>query len=266
MSNYLDTYSGAYGGYLSDDEKIEVGEFAAKLIEAKTMSDRARIDSLIKEAAASIDNYPDFERLMGLFDWLEKEAEGSGNSWLKNNLGTVLGASAAAFNLTQAITTGAKKLNRSYRQKQAFAQILRDYPNLRHDVNTPRYFQLIIDFSPAIAENPLVAGNVMEEFRKLGPAAITPVRINELLGLQAAISRNHVDEVKSITEPLAKSFEVGAKTYNDRAEQGKTHKEFLVKATRARTDLVNAQAKADEAKARLLRESNISDERAFDSK
>ena len=61
---------------------------------------------------------------------------------------------------------------------------MRDHPELKNDSNVPQYFQAIADFAPNIAENPLVAGNILMQMHRVGPAMVTPSLIKELVEMQ----------------------------------------------------------------------------------
>lgn len=207
MGKIVDDYAGVYGGFLTPEEQVDLGKFAASLLDAKMSSNKDKIQDLIKNAALEIDNYEDFEAVMGVFDWLEKEAA---DSKISPAIGNVLSAAAAGFAMAPAVASFARHIKRKDAMSKSFEQILKDYPNLKSDPNTPRYFKLIADFAPDVAANPLIAGNVMETFRKLGPGAITPTAINEILGLQGRISMTAVDAAKAYGEPMSRALEIGA--------------------------------------------------------
>ena len=227
MSKIFDDYSFVYGGFLTEQEKIELGKFASQLLDAKTSGNKEKLGDIIKTAAAAIDNYEDFEAVIGLFDWLEKEAA-TGNTYKKMSpaLGNVLAAATAAFALAPAVASLSRHSKRQKAFATSFEQILKDYPNLKGDPNTPRYFKLITDFAPEVASNPLVAGNVMDTFRKMGPASITPTVINELLGLQGRINTNSTDVANTFSQPLSKAFEVGANRYQKLEELSRKDQEI----------------------------------------
>lgn len=203
MSKHLEDFSAIYGGFLTTEEQAELSKFASMLLAAKTTNNEEQIKALIKEAASTIDNYADFEAVMGVFDWLEKEASGTPSTMWGNILAGVL-ASAA---LSPLVIAGVKSGTRSKKIKESLKQIMIDYPNLKNDPNVPRYFRMIVDFAPDVAANPILAGNVLENFRKLGPAAVTPTVINELLGLQSRFSTNSTDVAKTYVDPVAKASE-----------------------------------------------------------
>lgn len=203
----LAEYPAIYGGELQPDEEREISKFASALVQAKNKGDASAVADLIKEAAAEITEYADFEALMGLFDWLQKEAELQDKT--KNNIAHILALSSAAFAATPAIVAGVKYMKRKHQQETAFRQILKDYPALRDDPNTPRYFKLLVDFAPDIASNPLVAGNVLDHFRRLGPSAITPSAVNELSGLQRQVNTSSADAVNLVSKSLSDSFNIG---------------------------------------------------------
>jgi len=207
MTKFVSDYAGVYGGELSSAEGEELGKFASALLLAKTKNDSAAIQSLIKQAVSEIDNEDDFEALLGVLDWIEKEAQIAPPS-RSNTLGNVLAAIGAAGALAGPVAKGVQLMRRQNQLTASMTQILQDYPSLKNDPNTPRYFRLLKDFAPDIAANPLVAGNVMNSFSRLGPASITPQVINELLGLQGRSAQNLSDSISSIAQPASRAAEI----------------------------------------------------------
>lgn len=197
MSIYQE-YSGVYGE-LNDAEKEDLGKFGADLISAKITGDAEKIAGLIKEAASDVDNLEDLEAFLGLSSWLEKEAWSTESAKTLKNV--VLPIAGLAFAATPLVVHGTRAAIRAQKHSASLAAILREHPALRDDPNTQRYFHMIKSFAPDIAANSLVAGNVMEELRKLGPAAVSPARIADLLQLQGRI----VDERSRIPDLIASS-------------------------------------------------------------
>jgi hypothetical protein len=186
MSIYQE-YSCVYGD-LNDAEKDELGKFGADLISAKITNNADKVVELLKEAAGAIDDVDDLDAFLGLVSWLEKEAWLPTKDTVKNVILPIAGVSFAAV---PAAVLGARSLSRSIKHGQSLQAIMREHPALKDDPNTSRYFHMIKSFAPDIAANSLVAGNVMDELRKLGPAAVTPARIAELLQLQGRIGDSH---------------------------------------------------------------------------
>lgn len=182
MTVYKD-YEGIYGE-LSSTEKEDIGKFAADLMAAKLSNDAGKINELLKSAASDIDNIDDVEAFIGLASWLEKEASVETRNALSKY---VLPIAGLAFQATPLAVAGVRAAGRAMKYKEVFKTILKEHPALKDDPNTSRYYDMIKSFSPDVASNALVAGNVMEELRQLGPAAVTPQRIGELLQLQGRI-------------------------------------------------------------------------------
>jgi hypothetical protein len=226
MSIYQD-YSGVYGE-LTDAEKEDLGKFGADLISAKITLDAGKIAELIKEAANDIDNEDDLEAFLGLASWLEKEAwSDSTTNTLRN---VVLPIAGVAFAATPLIVHGTRAAMRAQKHGQSLKTILSEHPALREDPNTSRYFHMIKSFAPDVAANSLIAGNVMEELRKLGPAAVTPARISELLQLQGRISddRSRVPElVASSGKDAVKAFMPEKVESEEDSELAKAEKKLL---------------------------------------
>lgn len=96
---------------------------------------------------------------------------------------------AVALSAAPLIEHYGNKMVRDRRIKKSLAAIMREHPELRRDPNVSKYFQAIVDFAPDIAANSHVAGNVLQQMHQIGPGALTPRAIGELLSVQADHAR-----------------------------------------------------------------------------
>ena len=205
----LDSYSGVYGGYLTPEERKELGKFAADLLQAKVTKDSAKIEALLKEASLTLtENYSDFEAFVGLVGWLEKHAADVPKD-KKANISNILQAISATMALAPAVYAGAKWAGRKMQLNNSKEQILRDNPALRNEPKFDQYFDMIASFSPEVAAQPILAGNVLENIRRLGPAAVTPQMINDLLGLQGRLSPSAGEMLGTISSSVGKASDIG---------------------------------------------------------
>lgn len=113
-------------------------------------------------------------------------AKAARGGFLQKGLLPALGMGIIALPL---MMSGLASLARTSGLKKSLGQIMKDHPELRNDPNAGRYFQAISDFAPAVATNPLLAGNVMKQLHQIGPAALTPAMIKDLLGVQETASK-----------------------------------------------------------------------------
>lgn len=107
-------------------------------------------------------------------------------SLVQSGLLPALGVAAVGLPL---LMSGLESMTRTRALKKSLTKVMQDHPELRNDSNAGRYFQAISDFAPAVATNPLLAGNVMKQLHQIGPAALTPAMIKDLLGVQETASK-----------------------------------------------------------------------------
>ena len=205
----LNDYSGVYGGFLTADERKELGKFASDLLQAKVSKDSTKIEALLKEASETLtQNYEDFEAFVGLVGWLEKHAAQAKDK--KNTLTNILTAIQATMALAPAAYIGAKWVGRKMELNKSKAKILADNPALQGEPRFNEYFDMIASFAPEVAKQPILAGNVIENLRRLGPAAVTPQMINDLLGLQGRLSPSTQEAVSTVSSGIGRAAEIGA--------------------------------------------------------
>jgi hypothetical protein len=241
----LDNYSGVYGGYLTPEERKELGKFAADLLQAKVSKDSSKIEALLKEASLTLtENYEDFEAFVGLVDWLEKHAADVPKD-KRANITNILQAVGATMSLAPAIYAGAKWAGRKMQLKKSREQILRDNPALRNEPRFNQYFDMIASFSPEVAAQPILAGNVLENIRRLGPAAVTPQLINDLLGLQGRLAPTTAETLGTVSSGIGRAAEIGAQRFGEiRKEESERGKDAL-QAKRDEADAIRKRNKLD---------------------
>lgn len=199
-------------GELRSEESVKIGAFAEHVASAVHADDGDRLKTLVKTAMASLcDDRPAFLRLIGTLNYAETYGTPSEKTAVARLLPLVkiamteidaeqalakqadardwahlgVGAAGLALGAAPFLSHMAHRSQREKKIKASFARILQDHPELRSDANTPRYFQAIVDFAPDVAANALVAGNVMRTMHQIGPGAVTPKMISELLAVQS---------------------------------------------------------------------------------
>jgi len=101
-----------------------------------------------------------------------------------------IGLSAAGLGIAAApfIAHAVKERRRKSQIRNSFQQVLREHPHLQQDPHIHRYFHAVANFAPSVAANPLLAGNVLNSMHQIGPAAVTPRAIGELMSVDKDMS------------------------------------------------------------------------------
>lgn len=185
-------YACLYGDLeFTPEEQEELGRVAARLI--KIAADGCKEEELTRffvDEFRGIDEAA-LDRISGTIEFLslyEKQAQGP-----LQTLGLILAPLATAIAATPLIAHGIKSLQDSSAIKQSLATVMKQHPELKGDPNVPMYFQAIVDFAPAVAKNPLIAGNLLAQWHKAGPSLATPQIIRELVGIQKDIPSKALD-------------------------------------------------------------------------
>lgn len=197
-------------GELRSDESAQVGSFAADVASAVHADDGDRLQAMVKTAMASLaDDRSAFLRLIGALNYAETYGTPTEKTAVARLLPLVksamreldaeralakhadahwaqvgIGAAGLALGAAPFMSHMLHRSARETKIKTSFSRILQDHPELRGDPNTPRYFQAVVDFAPDVAANALVAGNVLKTMHQIGPGAVTPKMIAELLQVQ----------------------------------------------------------------------------------
>ena len=214
----LEKYACLYGEVtFTKEEREEIADFVAGLVKFAHISNEAEWKTLVGRHFDYVQNST-FEKIAHYCEYLsviegetdprirrildgdgiDKEAQGPGHiggapaarsgimSLISSGLLPAIGAAAVGVPL---LMGGLESLGRTRKLKQSLQKIMRDHPELRNDANAGRYFQAISDFAPSVASNPLLAGNVMKQLHQIGPAALTPAMIKDLLGVQETANK-----------------------------------------------------------------------------
>lgn len=142
---------------------------------------------------------------------LSATSKAAKGGFMQKGLLPALGLGVVALPL---IMSGLANFNRTSGLKRSLVQVMKDHPELRNDPNAGRYFQAIADFAPAVATNSLLAGNVMKQLHQIGPAALTPAMIKDLLGVQETVSKLRQPsqgQIKDIGESMISAGGIYAK-------------------------------------------------------
>lgn len=129
---------------------------------------------------------------------------------------TLISTLAAAAVAAPVIQGAIDSVRQSSNLKRSLTQILQRHPELRDDPNTGQHFQALATFAPTLAENPLVAGQLMKRLHE-SPGLLTPETIRSWLGVQSGLAtsaqpmQNQVNTLANVMMGLARNVEEGRK-------------------------------------------------------
>ncbi len=107
-----------------------------------------------------------------------------GAKWWGDNWEPTVAALAVSGVAVPVIAAGVKAMTQSGNLKTSLERLLRQHPELRNDPNVGHYFQILTTFAPHVAQNPILAGNLLKRWHETGPDLITPNMIKELLDIE----------------------------------------------------------------------------------
>ncbi len=186
--------------------------------------ERAAVDRHItKEAFAALEKLaPHIEKTAGIADTIMgalrsvKRTTGTGlramgrgtakgGKWWGKNWQPVMAAMALGGVAAPVIASGVKAITQSGNLKTSLTRLLRQHPELRNDPNVAHYFQILTTFAPHVAQNPILAGNLLKRWHETGPDLITPNMIKELLDIEnqsGNIERTTQDQVNVLSKTM----------------------------------------------------------------
>ena len=187
-----DEFKDSLVGELNNEEIRELAKFAAALSTVKRKRDAEAVEGLMKQAAAEITDVDDFYYVENLMRFLEKTAADGGKQGISMgqaaqiaSLG--LGAATAIAPLAARLYGGMKAKKRL---KKTLTEVQSDHPGLFSPAKveqTKRNFGVIKDFAPHIAQNALVAGNVLARMDEYGPRAMDINTVKEMAETQKTV-------------------------------------------------------------------------------
>jgi hypothetical protein len=142
-----------------------------------------------------------------------------GGKWWGKNWQPVMAAMALSGVAAPVIASGVKAITQSSNLKNSLGRLLRQHPELRNDPNVAHYFQILTTFAPHVAQNPILAGNLLKRWHETGPDLITPNMIKELLDIENQ-SGNIERTTQTQVNELSKSMMDMAKTDWGKARGG----------------------------------------------
>ena len=124
--------------------------------------------------------------LKGTGGWLKGKIPSLPSADKANSLMALTAVSAVAIPL---IVSGIRSVVEKFELRSSLKQILKEHPELRNDPNVPHYFQMLSSFSPSVATNPLLAGNLLKKFHETGPSFVQPGTLKELVEIQTGAQK-----------------------------------------------------------------------------
>ena len=206
--NLYETFKDVYVGDLTEQETRELAKFASALVSAKAEENVEKTAALLKHAASEITEYEDFEAISNLFVGIKNNTPGLEKFASVDRVGKNIDIALKGGLLASAIApifVGMYKRNQQRRNHdRVFNQILSENPDLAKShtyEETKRNFDTLKQFSPDVASNALVSGNVLQRMNRLGPSLMDINMVNELASTQ-----------KDISDRRKKDFEIAPRT------------------------------------------------------
>jgi hypothetical protein len=125
--------------------------------------------------------------------------------WWSKNWQPTMAAMALSSVAAPVIASGVKAITQSGGLRSSLTRLLRQHPELRNDPNVGHYFQILTTFAPHVAQNPILAGNLLKRWHETGPDLITPNMIKELLDIEnqsGNIERTTQDQVNTMARTM----------------------------------------------------------------
>jgi len=226
--------------YASDDLIEKIGRVTTYIAFRGEDHERAAVDRHItKEAFSALEKLsPHIEKTAGIADkmlqalkdvgrgvgrgtkytWHGKGTPGKpggivrGGQWWGKNWQPIMAAMALSGVAAPVIASGVKAITQSGNLKNSLTRILRQHPELRNDPNVGHYFQILTTFAPHVAQNPILAGNLMKRWHETGPDLIQPGMIKELLDIEnqsgniERTTQGQVNQMATTMLDVAKNF------------------------------------------------------------
>lgn len=210
--------------YAPDELLEKIGRITTYLALRGEPRERAAVDRHItKEAFAVLEKLaPHIEKTAGIADVImralrsARKATGSGlkamgrgtvsgGKWWSRNWKPATAGIALSSVVAPVIASGIKAVTQSGNLKTSLTKLLRQHPELRNDPNVAHYFQILTTFAPHVAQNPILAGNLLKRWHETGPDLITPNMIKELLDIEnqsGNIERTTQDQVNVMSKTM----------------------------------------------------------------
>lgn len=200
--------------------QAEVGKFEGKLILAIATGDPTKVAGLVEREILSGSNEQEFGVYMAALDELGaiqrqpipdnmdeeilKEA-GEFTNNLKNTLKDPISAlqlGAAAMAVVPTLAYGAKYLMGKASNRRLRSKVIKSDPLFtKNKKESSRYFNMIMNYAPALKKSPIIVGNLMKSWLNTGPEFITHAHVDQLLSLQERFNRTStINDVAKATE------------------------------------------------------------------
>jgi hypothetical protein len=181
MFTMMKKYACLYGEMdFTPAEQQELGRFTAELVKVATTGTEDELVQFFRKEFEGIDQET-FDRINGMVDFLSTQEK---NAQIGATIGAIMAPIALGLTAAPMLISGVKSLLQNRELKNSLELIYKQHPELKRDPNVPAYFQAISDFAPAIAKNPVIAGNLLAQWHAAGPMMATPQIIKELTEVQ----------------------------------------------------------------------------------
>lgn len=181
MFAMMKKYACLYGEMdFTPQEQQELGRFTAELIKVASTRSQDDLAEFFRKEFSGIDEET-FNRINGLVDFLSTQEK---TAQIGQAIGTLLAPLALGLTAAPFLASGVSYLMQKRDLSASLEMIYKQHPELKRDPNIPAYFQAIVDFAPAIAKNPVIAGNLLSQWHAAGPMMATTQIIKELTEVQ----------------------------------------------------------------------------------
>ncbi len=199
MTSAIETHSYLYrDDTFSDDEQAVFDEITKLAFEAETEEERQQlVADVFKNATPEV-----MAKLSCALDYMSEYDE---DMEKRAQATRTFDAVAGALLAVPVLGLLGRKAYQGVKGMGMLDRVYKEHPQLKHDPNIPRYYKLVRTFAPQVAANELLLGNVLKMMVDMGPAAVTPGSVQDLLSFETS-GRQVRQEVSKALGELGKAY------------------------------------------------------------
>jgi hypothetical protein len=174
-------------GLISDHHLEKLAEVQSRMMAASGKGLEAVVDVIVSEVELSDFDEYDYEKCASELE-PEKTASGIGHTlrqaagWVGRKPEAAIGLAGLGIMAGMGIHRASKAISNRKKTNQSLVDIKAQMPELKKDPDTDRYFGVISEFSPSLARNPTVAGNLIQKMKQWG--AIDHKTVQDLIQME----------------------------------------------------------------------------------
>lgn len=177
-------------GVLQDEDMEKLAQLEADIIEASMKSGGAVLEVLADHLTKEGFDQADYDKAARYLESLgieDDESEKTARIKLpKGAWGTIAGMAGPLLGTGMLLALGGERLYSEISSRKTFrsvlAQIKKQNPELRRDPMTDQHFEVLTSFSPSLARNAVVAGNLLLKMKQWG--AIDHKTVQDLITME----------------------------------------------------------------------------------